>query len=59
MFVQVDNERAERMRLEHAVKTGSLPDDAKMGVANMGNSVFADAQKRFVAGRSEKSGHLN
>ncbi|ELT93552.1 hypothetical protein CAPTEDRAFT_175180 [Capitella teleta] len=27
----VDMERAERLRLEHAVKTGSLPDDAKAG----------------------------
>lgn len=31
----VDWERGERSKLEHAVKTGSLPDDAKMGVTRM------------------------
>ena len=29
------------MKLEHAVKTGSLPDDAKMGVANLGAELAA------------------
>lgn len=28
-------ERAERLKLEHAVKTGSLPDDAKVGVSSI------------------------
>ena len=32
---QVDLERAERLKLEHAVKTGSLPDDAKVGFSSV------------------------
>ncbi len=28
-FAQIEAERAERLKLEHAIKTGSLPDDAK------------------------------
>ena len=31
---QVEMERVERVKLEHLVKTGSLPDDAKMGLTN-------------------------
>ena len=30
----VDLERTERIKLEHAVKTGSLPDDAKVGLSS-------------------------
>ena len=48
---QLECERAERMRLEHAVKTGSLPDDCKMGVATLGAELAA-AKLSYSAGAS-------
>ena len=53
---QLECERAERMRLEHAVKTGSLPDDCKMGVATLGAELAA-AKLSYSAGASA-SRHL-
>ena len=38
-YFQCEFEHSERMRLEQAVKTGSLPDDAKMGVTSLGASL--------------------
>ena len=49
LMFQLECERAERMRLEHAVKTGSLPDDCKMGVATLGAELAA-AKLSYSAG---------
>ena len=46
---QLECERGERLKLEHAVKTGSLPDDAKMGVTSLGAEMAA-AKLNFSAG---------
>ena len=41
---QVDMERGERLKLEHAVKTGSLPDDAKMDFSSVSALAAAHAK---------------
>ena len=44
----IEAERAERMKLEHAVKTGSLPDDAKAGFASAAAFAAASAMVSLV-----------
>ncbi|XP_074640649.1 disheveled-associated activator of morphogenesis 1-like [Tubulanus polymorphus] len=41
----IDAERAERSKLEHMIKTGSLPDDAKAGITSAASSLAAQLKK--------------
>ncbi|KAK2146064.1 hypothetical protein LSH36_635g01003 [Paralvinella palmiformis] len=50
----VDWERGERSKLEHAVKTGSLPDDAKMGVTRMSADMISKRPVEMTNGYSSK-----
>ena len=43
------------MKLEHAVKTGSLPDDAKIGVSNLGMELAA---AKLTIGSGNMKGHV-
>ncbi|XP_041351931.1 disheveled-associated activator of morphogenesis 2-like [Gigantopelta aegis] len=39
--IQLETERGEKQKLQHLVKTGSLPDDAKMGISNAAASLIS------------------
>nr|KAG5696961.1 hypothetical protein BaRGS_008423 [Batillaria attramentaria] len=39
---QLDTERGEKQKLQHLVQTGSLPDDAKVGLSSAASAIISD-----------------
>ncbi|XP_059163759.1 disheveled-associated activator of morphogenesis 2-like [Physella acuta] len=43
---QLDTERGEKQKLQHLVQTGSLPDDAKMGLTTAASSIISSLESK-------------
>ncbi|KAK6997787.1 disheveled-associated activator of morphogenesis 1 [Biomphalaria glabrata] len=43
---QLDTERGEKQKLQHLVQSGSLPDDAKMGLTNAASAIISSIESK-------------
>ena len=43
--MQLDTERGEKQKLQHLVQTGSLPDDAKVGLSSATSALISDIKR--------------